>query len=99
MIDLTQIKGMHVAIVAAVGLLGSVGYSVVSPNEQMENHAKQHVELDATLNELNGAVSSNTELLESLIIGQCIQSTKADLEVQRLSIKCSELGIIKLGSM
>ena len=82
-------------IVASTGLLASLGFSVISPGQALENHEKSHIELDATLLQLNDAVSSNTDLLESLIIGQCIKSTKADLEVQRLSLKCSQLGIMK----
>ena len=82
-------------IAAAVGLLASLGFQVVSPSEALENHEKQHVELDQMLTQMNDAVSSNTKLLESLIISECIQSSKEDLEIQRLSLKCSQLGIAK----
>ena len=75
------------------------GFSVTSPGAAMEDfkvdHNVTHEVIDTALVDIDQHMEVQQTLLEAIVIGDCVDRTKEQLELQRLIPTCKALGIEK----
>lgn len=79
-----NIKAVHLAVAAAVGLLGTLGFQVMSPSQQFEQHKIEHVELSETLNKMQSNLEDIGANLGLLIRVRCLEMDPRDIELAGL---------------
>lgn len=86
-------------VVGLAVIMSSFGFGIETPGEVMTDfkseHAVEHVAIDTALLEIDQHLEVQQTLLEAIVIGDCVDRTKEQLELQRLIPTCKSLGIEK----
>lgn len=99
---LAALKWPGAVVGAFVGLAviaSSFGFGIRTPGEVMdtyvEDHTVEHEVINDTLSEIDSHLEVQQTLLEAIVIGDCVDRTREQLELQRLIPTCKALGIDK----
>lgn len=94
------------ALTAIAVLLGALGFGWSTPGNKWDEHEVKHVaemevhdeqfqKIDAALENIDDVQMEQQTLFEALVISDCIENPRENLERQGLITKCRELGIAR----
>lgn len=97
--DALAIPGAIVGAIVALWLMFTfLGDIITAPKklkEHMQSEQRVHIIVDSVVREIDDHSEDASQLLNSLIRGECIENPVQDLQRQGLIKKCTDLGIIR----
>lgn len=97
-IGLMKMIGIGAAGIGAIGVgLSALGFGIKTPgatlNEYKAKHAAEHVVIDSAIISIDTNMSEQKDLIEALIIGECLNRKYTILARQGILDTCKNLGI------